>query len=203
MNATSDMSELRRLAAQSVPRYTSYPTAPHFTSEVDGEAYAGWLRAASATQAPASLYLHVPFCRSICHYCGCNTKAARRDEPIRAYAETLRRELALVSGVVGRMPVSHIHWGGGTPSLLPADCLEMLVEELRARFDFLPAMEHAIELDPRYVSPDGARLLARLGVTRASLGVQDLDPTVQIAIGRPMRLSRAPSMPSGTPGSRR
>jgi len=184
MNPSDDMPALRKLAARAVPRYTSYPTAPHFTSEVDARTYAGWLRAAAATRSPVSLYLHVPFCRSICHYCGCNTKATRRDEPIRAYAETLRREVALVSGIIGKMPVSHIHWGGGTPSLLPDDCLEMLVEELRTRFDFQPGMEHAIELDPRYVSAEGASLLARLGVTRASLGVQDLDPAVQAAIGR-------------------
>lgn len=184
MNPTADMPALRTLAARTVPRYTSYPTAPHFTTQVGADTYAAWLGAAAAAPGAVSLYLHVPFCRSICHYCGCNTKAARRDEPILAYAQTLRREVALVSGIVGRMPVSHIHWGGGSPGLLPDDCLEMLVEELGVRFDFLPAMEHAIELDPRYVSVEGARLLARLGVTRASLGVQDLDPAVQAAIGR-------------------
>lgn len=184
MNPNEDLSALRGFAMQAVPRYTSYPTAPHFGPGVDAAAYAGWLDAAAAAGDPVSLYLHVPFCRAICNYCGCNTKASLRDEPIRDYADTLAREIRLVADIVGRLQVSHIHWGGGTPSLLPADSFSALVDELGARFDFGTEMEHAIELDPRYVSAEGARLLARLGVTRASLGVQDLDPAVQIAIGR-------------------
>jgi oxygen-independent coproporphyrinogen-3 oxidase len=181
---THDPAELSALAVRTVPRYTSYPTAPHFTTGVNAETYADWLGAAASLPDPVSVYLHIPFCRSICHYCGCTTKAARRDEPIRQYADTLRREIALVAAITGRTRVSHIHWGGGTPGLLPPDCLEMLVGELAERFVFEPGLEHAIELDPRNVNPDGAELLARLGITRASLGVQDLDPKVQIAIGR-------------------
>lgn len=184
MMSTEELSALRAFAVQAVPRYTSYPTAPHFGPGIDAGTYAGWLAAAAAAGDPVSLYLHVPFCRAICNYCGCNTKASRRDEPIRAYAETLRREIALVADIVGRVPVSHIHWGGGTPSLLPQDCFTALVDDLRTRFDVRPDVEHAIELDPRYVSAEGALVLARLGITRASLGVQDLDPAVQLAIGR-------------------
>jgi oxygen-independent coproporphyrinogen III oxidase len=184
MEKTEEFTQLRGLAERTVPRYTSYPTAPHFGSDVDAKTYGEWLAAASSLRAPLSLYLHVPFCRSICHYCACNTKAALRDGPIRDYARLMLREIALVADITGRMPVSHIHWGGGTPGLLPADCLEMLVEKMAERFELLPGLEHAIELDPRHVTADGVKLLARLGITRASLGVQDLDPQVQEAIGR-------------------
>ncbi len=184
MNLHSEISALQAFVAQSVPRYTSYPTAPHFTPQVDGAIYEEWLRALSAAPEPVSLYLHIPFCRTICNYCGCNTKAAMRDEPIRAYAATLLQEIALVSGILGRQTVTHMHWGGGTPSLLPADCMAAVLDALSAQFDFLPQMEHAIELDPRYVSEETVRMLVDAGITRASLGVQDLDPAVQIAIGR-------------------
>lgn len=173
-----------RYATRSVPRYTSYPTAPHFNAEVDGGVYAGWLRALPAEGA-LSLYLHVPYCRSICHYCGCHTKAALRDEPVVEYAEVLVREIHLVADTIGRQArVTHIHWGGGTPSLLPQASFEAVMAAIRARFDLSGLVEHATELDPRTVSAELARALADAGVTRASLGVQDFDADVQLAIGR-------------------
>lgn len=175
---------LSELARRTVPRYTSYPTAPHFSTQVDAEIHAAWLMRAGSRADAVSLYVHVPFCRSICHYCGCTTKASRKDAPIRAYAETLRREIALVAELTGPVAVSHIHWGGGTPNLLPADCFEDVVEDIHRHFRVRDDVEHAIELDPRHVSREGARRLMAAGVTRASLGVQDLDPGVQAAIGR-------------------
>jgi len=175
---------LAEVARRMVPRYTSYPTAPHFSPAVTPQAYAGWLEQAGTRDEAVSLYLHIPFCRSICAYCGCTTKASRRDAPIRAYAATLHREIALVAAHIGRVPVSHLHWGGGTPNILPADCMAELVDDLASRFDFRPDMEHAIELDPRHVTPDGARHLAGNGVNRASLGIQTLEADVQAAIGR-------------------
>ena len=175
---------LEDLAAQPVPRYTSYPTAPHFNADITPERHADWLRQAGAAGGPASVYLHVPFCRSMCHYCGCNTRVSRRDDPIRDYARVLGDEISLAASLTGRMRIAHLHWGGGTPNLLPADSFEMLVEALHADFDLAPGLEHAIELDPRHVDEENVRLLARLGVNRASLGVQDLHPAVQVAIGR-------------------
>lgn len=173
-----------RYAARTVPRYTSYPTAPHFSEAVDGETYATWL-AGLAADAPVSLYLHVPYCRSICHYCGCHTKAALRDDPVIDYAETLVREVDLVADRIGRRPpVAHVHWGGGTPSLLPTKNFLDVVRAIKLRFDFVEGMEHAIELDPRTVTPVLAATLAAAGITRASLGVQDFDAAVQRAIGR-------------------
>jgi oxygen-independent coproporphyrinogen-3 oxidase len=172
------------MAGKSVPRYTSYPTAPHFSSTVGAETYARWLDDAGASGKPVSLYLHVPFCRSICHYCGCTTKASRSDDPIHAYAAVLRDEIALVAARLAAVEISHIHWGGGTPNLLPPDCLDAIVGDLARAFRFSPNMEHAIELDPRHVTHEGALHLKRLGITRASLGVQDVDESVQTAIGR-------------------
>ncbi|HUG63007.1 MAG TPA: oxygen-independent coproporphyrinogen III oxidase [Methylomirabilota bacterium] len=169
---------------RTVPRYTSYPTAPHFTTAVDGEVYDGWLKSAGRADDPVSLYLHIPFCRSICHYCGCATKATRRDEPISAYACVLRTEIARVARSLGRVRVSHIHWGGGTPNLLPAADFAAVMSDLDRLFDLSTLAEHAIELDPRHLTRSGARFLAGIGVNRASLGVQDFDPEVQIAIGR-------------------
>lgn len=184
MTVLKEPPRLEDLAAQPVPRYTSYPTAPHFSADIDGERHADWLRQAGMAAGPASVYLHVPFCRSMCHYCGCNTRVSRRDDPIRDYARVLRDEIALSASLTGRMRVEHLHWGGGTPNLLPPDSFEMLVEALDRHFDLAPALEHAIELDPRHVGEENVRLLARRGVNRASLGVQDLHPAVQIAIGR-------------------
>lgn len=172
------------LARRMVPRYTSYPTAPHFSPTVDATTYGGWLERVGESGAAISLYLHVPFCRTICTYCGCTTKAALRDDPIRAYAAVIHDEIALLAERLGPVPVSHIHWGGGTPNILPPDCFEAIVRDLADRFRFRPDMEHAIELDPRHVTAEGARHLARLGVNRASLGVQTLDPAVQAAIAR-------------------
>jgi oxygen-independent coproporphyrinogen-3 oxidase len=173
-----------KYATRSVPRYTSYPTAPHFDAGVTPQIYGGWLAELDAAE-PVSVYLHVPYCRTICHYCGCHTKGARKDDPVIDYAEGLVAEIGLVGEAIGRrLPVSHIHWGGGTPSLLPTESFRAVVKALRATFDILPTVEHAIELDPRTVRDDLAALLAESGVTRASLGVQDFDPTVQKAIGR-------------------
>ncbi|BBE74163.1 oxygen-independent coproporphyrinogen-II Ioxidase [Pleomorphomonas sp. SM30] len=185
--------DLGSVIRRQVPRYTSYPTAPHFTTDVGPEAYEDWLRRAGASGLPVSLYLHVPYCRSICHYCGCSTKASRKDGPVRAYVEVLRREIAMVAERLGPVAVSHVHWGGGTPNLLGHADFETLVGDLHAHFDLSAVVEHAIELDPREMGPDDARFLARMGVNRASLGVQDLDSTVQEAIGRhqPLELVEA------------
>ncbi|GAB2185366.1 oxygen-independent coproporphyrinogen III oxidase [Roseibium sp. LAB1] len=172
-------------AMRNVPRYTSYPTAPHFHDGVTAGVYADWLEALSP-QDSLSLYLHVPYCRELCHYCGCHTKATRQDAPLKAYAATLGQEINLVAGHLRQAgPVRHIHWGGGTPSLLPRQSLIDLTGLMRVNFDLAADLEHAIELDPRLVTEQLAETLAIIGVNRASLGVQDFDPIVQKAIGRP------------------
>ncbi|WP_068318069.1 oxygen-independent coproporphyrinogen III oxidase [Polycladidibacter hongkongensis] len=173
-----------KYASRTVPRYTSYPTAPHFSDAVNGEACANWLRTLPGDEA-ISLYLHVPFCREMCHYCGCNTKATRKLAPVAAYAQTLLKEIDLVGETLGkRLRVQHIHWGGGTPSMLARDDFLALLTRLRRYFDFDATIEHAIELDPRTVTPYLAQTLRMGGITRASLGVQDFDGDVQRKIGR-------------------
>ena len=171
------------LAERSVPRYTSYPTAPHFTPAVEADVAAHWL-ADLDPGASLSLYLHVPYCRAICTYCGCHTKAARRDQPLDDYTATLLAEIDTLARGTRARRVTHIHWGGGTPSLLGPERLLALVERLALRFDLSAVSEHAIELDPRTVDAALAAALARAGVNRASLGVQSFDPKVQRAINR-------------------
>jgi oxygen-independent coproporphyrinogen III oxidase len=171
------------LAEKSVPRYTSYPTAPHFSNAVGPDRYAAWLGALTA-ETRLSLYLHVPFCRELCSYCGCHTRATRKDEPLEAYAATLAREIDMVGEASPAREVIHAHWGGGTPGLLGGARLRALTESLRGHFDFAPGAEISIELDPRYVDGDLALALAAAGFNRVSLGVQDLSPHVQRAIGR-------------------
>ena len=167
-----------------VPRYTSYPTAPHFGTEVDGTLYARWLAALPADE-PLSLYLHVPFCNSLCLFCACHTTVVRRREPITAYARTLMGEIDLVANAIGRpQEVRQIHWGGGSPTSLPPDAFVALMEQLRRHFTFAPDVEIAVEVDPRTLSPEHVEAFAEVGVTRASLGLQDLDPEVQKAINR-------------------
>lgn len=171
------------LAEKSVPRYTSYPTAPHFTAAVDGAVARHWMGELPAG-ASLSVYLHVPYCRAMCNYCGCNTKVARRQEPLDDYTETLLAEIDVLADATAARRVTHIHWGGGTPSLLGPERLARLADKLASRFDLGGVVEHAIELDPRTVDPALASGLARIGVNRASLGVQDLNAHVQTAIGR-------------------
>ncbi len=170
--------------ARAVPRYTSYPTAPQFHAGVGADDYRRWLAEVPA-EAPLSIYVHIPFCDSMCWFCGCNTKIVRRYRPIAAFFETLLKEIDLAVNVLGSgRPVSHIHWGGGTPNMLaPADILA-LSKCLGTRFEFRDGMEFAVELDPRTLTREAVAALAEAGVTRASLGVQDLNPDVQQAINR-------------------
>ena len=170
------------LAERNVPRYTSYPTAPHFSAAVTPAVYRQWLEALSPN-ATLSLYIHVPFCQELCHYCGCNTRAVRKREPIDAYAEELLKEIALLGMVAGR-ELTHLHWGGGTPSILGPRWLETIADRLATLFDLSGVKEHAIELDPRRVDRPLVGALKAIGVTRASLGVQDVSEDVQRLIGR-------------------
>ena len=176
-----------------VPRYTSYPTAPHFGPAVDAACYRRWLEELDPGER-ASLYIHIPFCHALCWFCGCHTKVVRRYRPVAAYVELLRREIDLAAGLIGgRLSVGHIHFGGGSPNILAADDFLALVDHLRARFAFAEDAEIAVELDPRGVTPETVRALAEAGVRRASLGVQDFDPAVQQAVNRvqPFDLTQA------------
>jgi oxygen-independent coproporphyrinogen-3 oxidase len=167
-----------------VPRYTSYPTANHFTPSVGAAAMRGWLGALDPG-APLSLYLHVPFCRQLCLYCGCNMQVVSRARPVGAFVADLVAEIGLVAAALPRrMTVRHLAFGGGTPTALPAEEFAALAAALRARFDLAADAEFAVEIDPRTLESQMIATLAASGVTRVSLGVQDFDPEVQRAINR-------------------
>lgn len=167
-----------------VPRYTSYPTAPHFSAEVGPAAYADWLQALPY-DAALSLYLHVPFCAALCRFCACHTTVVRQTEPLLAYADVLCAEIDLIASLIGPpMRVAHVHWGGGTPTHLPPSALLVVMDRLRARFSVDRSAEIAVEIDPRGLTDSHVDALAAMGTNRVSLGVQDFDPDVQRAIGR-------------------
>jgi oxygen-independent coproporphyrinogen-3 oxidase len=167
-----------------LPRYTSYPTAPHFSPAIGEEDYRRWLKSISVQQ-PASIYLHVPFCRSMCWYCGCHTSVTKRDDPIATYAAGLRTEAQLVAETIGRrVPISHIHFGGGTPTIMTPEMFADLVGALRYAYFVVPDAEIAVEIDPRTLTEQMTEALGYCGVNRASLGVQSFDPAVQRAINR-------------------
>ncbi len=176
--------DIAALAARRVPRYTSYPPATQFSAAVGPETYAAWL-AALPPDTPVSAYVHVPFCKHLCFYCGCHTRAERNAGAIADYAAALAAEIALVADALpGRLTLAHLHWGGGTPTELGGEGMARVLEALGRAFDLGSDLEHAIELDPRRIDRALIRRLAALGVNRVSLGVQTFDPAVQEAIGR-------------------
>jgi oxygen-independent coproporphyrinogen-3 oxidase len=169
------------------PRYTSYPTADRFTETFASEQFVNSLfaRAAGATTQPLSLYLHLPFCDTICYYCACNKVITRDHGRSEKYIRYLAKEVGMVCGLVdAASPVTQLHWGGGTPTFLAAHEMMMLWRVLRDNFAFAPNAECSIEIDPRKVDAETIALLAELGFNRMSLGVQDFDPEVQKAVNR-------------------
>lgn len=166
-----------------LPRYTSYPTAPKFSPAVQQAEYADWIRGAG--RGTTSLYLHIPFCRSMCWYCGCHTTITERDQPILDYLDVLRREIEMVSDTCqSPLDVREVHFGGGTPTIIKPQEFADLMTLLRQRFAVASAANVSVEIDPRTLPAEMAAALGESGVTRASLGVQSFDPTVQKAINR-------------------
>ncbi len=167
-----------------VPRYTSYPTAPHFHPGVGSELYETWLSHLDA-DSELSLYLHIAYCAEMCWFCGCHTKITKRYAPIEAYMQAVLGEVDLVAAKLPtKMTVRHIHFGGGSPTILEPEDFVKTVDRLRQRFNVKPDAEIAVEMDPRTATEEYVIALKRAGVTRASLGVQDFDPKVQEAINR-------------------
>lgn len=166
------------------PRYTSYPTAIQFSSDVGPVEYCSWLNALPHDMA-VSLYVHVPFCTRLCWYCGCNTRVVNRPEPIGEYVRYLLREVELVAGKLeGRRSASALHLGGGTPNTLTVDELQAVFAALGREFIFTDDVEIAAELDPASLTRSWIEAAGALGLNRASLGVQTLDPKVQAAVNR-------------------
>lgn len=193
MNATS----LSAYEAREAPRFTSYPTAPHFSDAIGPDRYGEWL-SQRPPQESLSLYVHVPFCAALCLYCGCQTAVVRNDAPVAAYADLLSRELDLV---IARLPntrlLSHLHFGGGTPTMLTALRLEALIGRIRREFTVEADAEIAIEADPRIMTTADIAAFARSGVTRVSLGVQTFDPKVQRTVRREQSLALTRELSEG------
>ena len=169
---------------QRVPRYTSYPTAPHFSPAVGADRYGSWL-AELPPETELSLYLHIAYCAEMCWFCGCHTKITRQYAPIADYLDCLLQEIDLVADrLPTRMTARHIHYGGGTPSILTPDDFVGTLDKLRSRFLLTEDAEVAVELDPRTTDQDYIKAMVRGGVNRASIGVQDFNPKVQEAINR-------------------
>jgi oxygen-independent coproporphyrinogen-3 oxidase len=174
------------------PRYTSYPTADRFVEAFGPEHYAQALTqrhegvgAMGGAAAPLSVYVHIPFCESVCYYCACNKVITKHHERAREYLEALRTEMDLVVDRIGRgQAVSQLHLGGGSPTFLSDDELAWLMGALQSRFRFVPGGEYSIEVDPRTIDAGRLKHLAAMGFNRLSFGVQDFDPQVQQAVHR-------------------
>jgi oxygen-independent coproporphyrinogen-3 oxidase len=168
-----------------VPRYTSYPAVPDWSGAFTRDAWRQHLGTLSGSTEPLAVYVHLPFCASRCLYCGCNATVTRRSEVVDRYLDRVEREIAMLAAAVGTAPrVSEMHWGGGTPNFLDELQIERLFGMLRNAFPIDARTECSVEADPRLVSRPQLDTLRRLGFTRISYGVQDLDPVVQTAIGR-------------------
>lgn len=167
-----------------VPRYTSYPTAPHFSNDVGADLYGDWVAGIKPGSA-ISLYIHVPFCRRLCWFCACRTQGTQTDNPVIAYVDVLKAELDLLAARLPEgMVLSRLHWGGGTPTLLNPDLMRDLARHILNIVPMGPNAEFSVEIDPNEI--DDARLdaLAEAGMNRASIGVQDFDDEIQKTIGR-------------------
>lgn len=180
--------ELLRQMDQPGPRYTSYPTADRFVEAFGEEDYVQALqqrRSGLIRSLPLSLYVHVPFCDSLCYYCACNKVITKHHERAQEYLRYLGREAELhVAHLGSGQSVSQLHLGGGTPTFLSDAELHELLSMLRRHFNLAPGGEYSIEVDPRTVTPARLATLAELGFTRLSFGVQDFDPAVQRAVHR-------------------
>lgn len=169
------------------PRYTSYPTADRFHGGFREKEYLEALHTlgADASDKPLSLYIHIPFCNTICYYCGCNKIITKDKGRADAYIEYLEKEMKLLAPHLGgRHPLSQLHFGGGTPTFLSDNQLERVFEMIRKYFQLIPNGEYSIEIDPRKVSRETVLKLGRLGFNRMSVGIQDFDPKVQVAVNR-------------------
>mgnify|MGYP001028036408 CR=1 FL=1 len=183
MQITSKLAKLGLFDAK-VPRYTSYPTAPHFADNVDAGVFERWI-SEIPEGSEISLYLHVPFCRRLCWFCACRTQGTQSDKPIAAYLETLLSEIEVLGRSLPRgVTLSRMHWGGGTPTLLTPSMMQTLSGAVAAILPFSPEAEFSVEIDPNEIDQARVDAMAAAGMTRASIGVQDFDANIQATIGR-------------------
>lgn len=181
------LTQLRRLGLfdARVPRYTSYPPANHFNDRISESEMARWIEAVPAN-AQISLYVHIPFCRRLCWFCACRTQGTQTAAPVRGYLDVLKAELKLLSAhLAPGVTLSRLHWGGGTPTLLEPDMIADLAGAIAEVAPLSDQAEFSVEIDPNEIDAPRLDALARAGMNRASIGVQDFDPEIQDTIGRP------------------
>ena len=169
------------------PRYTSYPTADRFHTQFTETTYRGYLdqRCARTDNPPLSIYIHLPFCESLCYFCACNKIITKDHARVGEYLRYLDKEMDLVASRIGKdRKTVQLHLGGGTPTFFSDDELRQLMAMVRKHFEFTPDAELGVEIDPRTVQPHTLSMLAELGFNRNSFGVQDFDPAVQQAVNR-------------------
>lgn len=171
-------------ATSNVPRYTSYPTAVAFNDGVDARTCSDWAASVPSTE-PISVYVHTPFCETLCWYCGCHTSVPNGYDRVTRFVNRLEQEIGLWQAALGpHQGAAHVHFGGGTPNMLTPEDFSRILGAIRAAFGFRSQAEIAVELDPRTLSEAFVDAAVAGGVNRASLGVQDFDPKVQVAINR-------------------
>lgn len=173
--------------SKSGPRYTSYPTAVQFNEEFTADSYRAWVEKSNQRGGPLSLYFHIPFCDTVCFYCGCSKVVTKDRSKAAPYLERVYKELEMQSALFdSNRVVEQLHWGGGTPTFISHDEMRELMAKTRSEFTLLDddTGEYSIEIDPREVQHDTIALLRELGFNRMSLGVQDVDERVQIAVNR-------------------
>ncbi|MBT8155342.1 oxygen-independent coproporphyrinogen III oxidase [Epibacterium ulvae] len=184
MDTKSQLARLGLFDAK-VPRYTSYPTAPHFGSSVDSPLFKRWINDIAPNSA-ISLYVHVPFCRRLCWFCACRTQGTQSDSPVRAYLDVLKAELDLLAQhLPNGVTLSRLHWGGGTPTMLSPDMMRDLATKIASIAPLAKDAEFSVEIDPNEIDSARIEALVAAGMNRASIGVQDFDPEIQETIGRP------------------
>jgi len=169
------------------PRYTSYPTAPHFHEGFGPEEYRQEILATNSGETPRdlSLYFHFPFCKSLCYFCACNVVITKDASRVGHYLGVLKKEIDLVSNLVdSRRQVVQMHWGGGTPTYMSPDQIRDIFGYIREKFPFAAEAEISIEIDPRTISPEHLPALREAGFNRVSFGLQDVNPEVQTTINR-------------------
>ena len=175
------------------PRYTSYPTAPVWTDSFGPKDFEDAILAADKKRSPVSLYMHLPFCESLCLFCACNVIIQKNKSVTPPYLSTLKKEISrIASGVSRDRQVAQFHWGGGTPTYLSPEQIEDLFTYTKERFTFAPDAEIGIEVDPRVTTSAHLQAVRRMGFNRLSMGIQDFKPEVQKAVHRiqPYELTR-------------
>jgi oxygen-independent coproporphyrinogen-3 oxidase len=187
---STKMTDLNALTAaglfeKNVPRYTSYPTAPHFHADVGRPDFAFWLETLDISK-PVSLYIHIPFCERLCWFCACRTQGVTSLSPVAAYVDVLLEEIAMFKATRPEgLKLGRLHFGGGSPTILTPDLIDKLMAAILDATPFDTDYEFSVEIDPTACNDDKIAAFARGGMNRASIGVQDFNPKVQQAIGRP------------------